>query len=147
MARMLKTFDSYMGAYGILQRARGKEMEDKDVKMAPNTRMYLIGKKYGDPIGINLYRTRIITIYDNGTWALSSGGYHTKTTQDRINKLSPANVGSKKGTWYLWPHSESPVEFYDGIKINSAGMPILPYSGYAATGRKPKTFKGSKRRK
>lgn len=76
---------------------------------------------------IRFHETDVITKLPNGKVVLSSGGWRTATTKERINTyvrqfLSDPNVtrwnflSQNKGVWYI---GES--EFYDGITLSKAG--------------------------
>jgi hypothetical protein len=45
-----------------------------------------------DGIGVTLHATRIVTVYPDGTIELRFGGWHTVTTNDRMNALMPRGV-------------------------------------------------------
>lgn len=74
--------------------------------------------EYNGYKAIRLHNTDIIVIKDN-TYQLFTGGWYTKTTKERINKHSPANVYSRKGQWFI-----GDVAFKEGIKIDSYGNVI-----------------------
>jgi hypothetical protein len=54
-------------------------------------------------IGIRFHATRILTFYPNGSFKVSSGGWRTSTTKQRINAFLPPRflVFAKKGEWYI----------------------------------------------
>lgn len=54
----------------------------------------------------------------HGRIRLSSAGYRTSTTKDRINRYTPSNVSvvQRQGVWYLKENSRK-QEFYDGIEV------------------------------
>lgn len=75
--------------------------------------------KYQKPNGdmaIRLHRTDIIVTGVNGTVTLSSGGWKTMTTKDRINKYAGVQIHSDKGIWKV-----SSIPFKDGMVIKANG--------------------------
>lgn len=67
-------------------------------------------------IGVRLHATHVVKLYTDGTYELSSGGWKTLTTKERINSYAPVAVCQKKGRWYL-----NGSDFYDGIRVDSEG--------------------------
>jgi hypothetical protein len=49
-----------------------------------------------------LHGTDII-VQTGDVYTLSSGGWRTNTTKDRLNSLSPARIYADKGAWYVHP--------------------------------------------
>lgn len=81
--------------------------------VANNTVRYMSG---GREI-VRLHQTDIVTKHPDGTYELSTGGWKTRTTQDRLNRFSPARIYSKSGSWYLAPN----VPYHDGVRIGPNG--------------------------
>ncbi len=52
-------------------------------------------------------------------FVLNTGGWQSKTTKSRLNDYTKAGISQKGGIWYI-----SGIPFYDGIKINSDGIPV-----------------------
>jgi hypothetical protein len=71
--------------------------------------------EYDNSVSIRLHGTTVVRFYPNGTVKLNSGGWHTNTTKDRINKYSPVKVYQQKYEWYL----QDGTEFEDNILVNS----------------------------
>lgn len=69
---------------------------------------------------IRLHDTDIITKLPNGNSILTSGGYRTPTTKERLNLFSPSCIYQEKGIWYMRDGSM----FFDGIEINEKGEVI-----------------------
>lgn len=65
-----------------------------------------------ETIGVKLHNTIVVTIHQDGTYTLNSGGWRTVTTKARINQFCPVKVGQKKYEWFV---GDEP--FYDGIKV------------------------------
>lgn len=80
-------------------------------KLDHNT--YLFYKPEYDYFYIQLHGNTIIKIYQYETH-LSSCGWLTMTTKDRLNKFSGYSVYQKKGQWYL---SHNDREFYDNMVL------------------------------
>jgi hypothetical protein len=73
-----------------------------------------------DKIEIALHGTVICTI-ESDKIMLSSGGWKTLTTKERINSFLPYpfRVYQEKNTWYLWDYkTKNKYLFEDGIEIN-----------------------------
>jgi len=45
--------------------------------------------EYDNSVSIRLHGTTVVRFYPSGIVKLNSGGWHTSTTKDRINKYSP----------------------------------------------------------
>lgn len=78
-----------------------------------------IGFKNGDK-AIRLHKTNIVKFTTDGKIILTSGGWKTTTTKDRLNKYNPFNVYQKNSIWYV----ETPkgtFNFYDGIAFDLQG--------------------------
>ena len=52
-------------------------------------------------ISVRLHGTDVVRFYPNGLVKLNSGGWHTQTTQRRINKYSPVKIFQKNFEWFL----------------------------------------------
>lgn len=69
---------------------------------------------------IRYHYTDVITMYPNGDTELTSGGWRTYTTKERLNRKF--NVWSDKGIWYIKePATGNTLTYFDGIKFDSAG--------------------------
>lgn len=73
-------------------------------------------------VAIKLHDTDIVTVYDNGTMRLDSGGWLTVTTKERINRYTNAGISQRNGIWYMRDGSL----FYDGMLIRPDGTPLKP---------------------
>lgn len=84
-------------------------------KLANNTTVIRLSD---DAIGVKLHSTIIVEYYDDGRVILRSGGYHTRTTAQRINQLLPPGAGvfQKDYTWYVSIRGET-REFHEGITL------------------------------
>lgn len=111
-----------------------------------NTRLY----RRGNDFAVRLHSTDVVTIHPDDTYSIRTGGWHTPTTSTRIRAYSPASVGSYKGEYclvvnalheYRMPdgtvveryHPDAEyveirpgyrVPFYEGIRVNSEGVPV-----------------------
>lgn len=86
-------------------------------KIAHNTYVEWFGR---DCIAIRFHATRIISFTADGRILLTSGGYRTVTTKDRLNQFGPAEVRIHQANyaWYVTtPTGEYP--FVDGIEVTS----------------------------
>lgn len=73
-------------------------------------------------IAIRYHNTDIVTIYDDDSVKLNSGGWRTSTTKNRMGKiLSPLfTVGQKDFEWFVYRIGDwdNPIPYHDGIIIN-----------------------------
>lgn len=126
MARMSVGILSWFGAQSKLGR--------KDsVKIGHNTwleRRFLTSeeyKKYGgyhEAFVIRYHQTDIITIMPDNTYILSSGGWLTSTTKERIAKLAPGRLYQKYLQWFVGEHYPHGAPFYDGIVVDANGKVV-----------------------
>ena len=70
-------------------------------------------KRKGDAITVLLHATDIVTMTPDGVNTLTSGGWKTVTTKDRLGKFSDVYIMQRKGKWYI---NDTNNLFYDGIK-------------------------------
>jgi hypothetical protein len=84
-------------------------------RIANNTFRY----QEGEDVVTRLHFTDIIRKHADGSYTLSSGGWKSKTTKERLNDYSPYRVFSNKGVWYVGDSSKA-VPFSDGIRLPQA---------------------------
>ena len=77
-------------------------------------------KRRGDDIALQLHTTDVVTFHRDGSITLSSGGWRTVTTKERIS--SYYRVSSVAGVWYMKDGSL----FYDGVTVDAAGDVVNP---------------------
>lgn len=96
-------------------------------KIRHNTVLY---RHANGDIAVRLHNTDVVTFHHpngerSGQVTFSTGGWHTATTKERINRYAPAfvKVYQAKGAWYLaevpgwdWENATH-REFYDGIAV------------------------------
>ena len=87
-----------------------------DRKAANNTTVRLID----GGVAIRLHSTDIVTIHDDGSMILNSGGWLSVTTKERINRYTPARITQRAGVWYMADGSL----FYDGMIIEADGRRV-----------------------
>jgi hypothetical protein len=61
-------------------------------------------RRYTVAIAVRLHATDVLTLFPDGRIEINTGGWHTVTTRDRINRYlpSPWSVGSQRGTTVLY---------------------------------------------
>lgn len=101
--------------------------------IANNTRAEIV---LDSVVAIRLHGTNVVTLFDNGSFSLSTGGWYTVTTKDRINSYLPGGVvrvGSHRPTrksparWWIFTPSWEPVApFFDGITFTADGTIVNP---------------------
>jgi hypothetical protein len=87
--------------------------------IANNTRLRL----HGSSIGLILHCTEVVTFNADGSIVLRTGGYHTVTTKDRLNRVARAHgwsVYAKAREWFVGHRSGTEFEFEDGFTIPPA---------------------------
>lgn len=90
---------------------------DKNKKtIGNNTKLRRLGN--GD-IVVELHGNRVVRYNRDGSTQISSAGYHTSTTKDRINRYTPSNVRvvQRDYDWYVTGVSSEKVPFDDGMTI------------------------------
>lgn len=79
----------------------------------PNTVQYT--KPNGD-VCFRFHHTDIIIKHKDGSFTLTSGGWKTKTTKERLNELTGSRISQSRGIWFI-----GDVPFQDGMKIKPNG--------------------------
>lgn len=94
------------------RKALGKK-EEKNI--GNNT--YLVRMPNND-IAVTLHGSRVVRYRKGGATQVSSAGYKTSTTKDRINRYTPSNVSvvQRDYEWYLKKNG-SKQPFQDGMRI------------------------------
>jgi len=96
----------------------------KSRKIGHNT---YLQRRNNNQIAVLFHSTDIITFTPADTAILSSGGWRTVTTKDRLNRFAPCQIYQEAGIWYIgdWRNKNGNPEFFDGIEINcNTGLPI-----------------------
>lgn len=102
----------------------GGEMQSR--KIANNTYLCRTGD---DEIGLLLHYTYVARFRRDGSVILDSGGWHTKTTADRLDYVSGWRQFSVRGDWWVtfsnrWDRNQW-VPFFDGIHLHQRTGEIL----------------------
>lgn len=95
-----------------------KALGDRRTKTIGNN-TELVRKRSGD-IAVELHGNEVVRFYSDGREVgLSSAGYRTSTTKDRLNRYSPRGVSvvQRQGTWYLKRNGQK-IPFEDGMAIS-----------------------------
>ena len=107
-------------------------------KLARNT--YLYARENG--IAVRLHETDVVTIHPDDSVTLTSGGWPTMTTKDRISGHIPGGVSlfASKSRWFLAPWARDMYRqpdtwtlFVDGVKVHFDGR--IEGGGEYAPGR------------
>jgi hypothetical protein len=107
----IKNGSSQMYTFNKLQSLINKS-RSKNPKILNNTR----ARMDGDRIVIRFWDTDIIKVDASNRYIIQVEGFFTKTTKDRINQITSAQVSQKKGIWYI-----GSTEFFDGITVDESG--------------------------
>ena len=90
---------TYEKAADIFATARNK---DHGKPLANNTRLIRLGlEDEKDILAVRLHDTNVVTYNPSGKIEFTTGGWHTVTTKDRINRFSPINVWQHQRVWYV----------------------------------------------
>ena len=79
-----------------------------------------------DTVAIKYHRTNILKINQENVVTISTGGWETVTTKDRLNQFLRCRgfyIFQKKGTWYISGNDET-VPYEDGMRITQDGTLI-----------------------
>lgn len=100
-----------------------------------NTRVQSQLGATGSDIGIRLHDTLVVVYHKDGSITVNTGGWHTVTTADRLERFGPSilRFNLRKGKIYVslkeaytddYTHEPSPwsiIPLRDGMKFNQIG--------------------------
>jgi hypothetical protein len=95
-------------------------------KLNYGKRQQAVERRPDGVLAVRMYETDVVTYFPDGRVQLSSGGWKTVTTKERINNHIPTGnyVSQERGVWYLriggWQTGTSYV-FADGMTIMPDG--------------------------
>lgn len=117
---------TYQDARRLMESARDPY---RGKPLANNTRLF--GPDADGAYRVQLHCTDVVTLRRNGTCVLRTGGWETVTTADRIRSFGPwqgwgaplpyAGRSESRG-WTVTLRDGSPGAFFDGIRVNAAGV-------------------------
>jgi hypothetical protein len=109
---------TYAEAATLLAHARNGER-----LLQNNTRLHAVGWLSEPSIAVRLHHTDVVVYHANGDISLSSGGWRTLTTADRIRTyVLYGRLGSDRGEWFFFPRGGGARSvFFDNMRINQAG--------------------------
>ena len=108
---------------------RDHGVKPTEVKRAANNTLYY---RIGDREFWRLHQTDIL-VHDmkKRAWTLSSGGWITNTTKDRLNQFGPVRISQERGQWFLlgldkdgYPDHSVRFPFADGVVVDEQGLPL-----------------------
>lgn len=111
-------------------------------------------KRDGGNIAVKLHQTDVVTFTPKNEVILSSGGWKTVTTKDRINRYSRAGIHQKNNQWFVYvsadySNPDKPVFFENPVTIFKDGVIITAKNkikgGEVATKAKEKAFEAQKK--
>lgn len=76
-----------------------------------------IRQRLDGAIAVRYHATDIIVYHANGDTVLSSGGWRTNTTKQRLNALTTASIYQHQYVWYIARPGMDTVPFVDGMVI------------------------------
>jgi len=92
-------------------------------------------------------RTQVVRAYYTGAVVLDSGGWHTVTTKDRINRFQHVcRVYSDRGRWLVnvhMPEGTWTYKFQDGMTVHANGRTLAANGDRMAGVFKPRTAEGA----
>lgn len=82
-----------------------------------------------DDVHVRYHSTAVVTIHEDDTYTLRTGGWFTKTTKKRIEDFSPVWIHGKTepyadGEWMVHSVGAAPVEFEEGMRVDWSGWPL-----------------------
>ena len=83
-------------------------------------------------IGVRYHRTMIVKMDPTGVLTISTGGWETVTTKDRLNQFlrcRGVSIFQKKGNWYINGTNET-LPYQDGMQVLSDGHVSAPVKRY-----------------
>jgi hypothetical protein len=89
-------------------------------RIANNTTLVDLGD---GAIGLRLHSTAVVTFRPDGSLVLNTGGWHTTTTKDRLNRVLRASgygIFAKRFDWYVSAPDGSTFAYEDGWTIPPA---------------------------
>ena len=81
--------------------------------VANNTKVVKTSRGYG----IKLHNTVVVDVDENNNYLLDSGGWHSRTTKERINNFSPVRLSQRNGIWY----TQCGQIYDDGMIVDASG--------------------------
>ena len=81
-------------------------------KVGNNTRARI---KPDGSVAFQLHSTDVVTIHDDDSATLRTGGWNSPTTKERINRYSPVYVHQKNWEWYL----SDGTPFQEGMTVRA----------------------------
>lgn len=104
---------------------------NKDRKVLGNNTT--LERRDNGTIAVHLHNTDVVTFYPDNRVSLTSGGFQTVTTKDRLNNYSGHRVYSVNGVWLV-----DGIPFHDGITFG-------PRGGKPENAANPKTVNKAKK--
>lgn len=76
-------------------------------------------------IAVRYHATNVLTFHPDGRIIARTGGWHTATTKERLNRQHTAAVSQVKHRWFVYPRRtdgpgwdfDRPVEFEEGMDL------------------------------
>ena len=84
-----------MGLLGVAPRNGRRKVDNNTYLSSP---LHIVGQ---GEVSLFLHDNRIITWFEDGTTELSTCGWETVTTKDRLNKFGPLSIYQSKYVWYF----------------------------------------------
>lgn len=116
MAKMKTTPTSYKEAHAVLG-------NKTSVKLGNNT---YLERRLSGAIAVRLHNTNIVVFDEDGeTITVSSGGWQSSTTKDRINQFIPFGRVYQKNYGWFFEFGGKSVPFFDGMNITAVAKPPI----------------------
>lgn len=117
--------------------ARDLLKDQQSIKLDHNT---TLERRGDDRIAVRLHQTDIVTFAPTFT-ELDSGGWHTRTTMDRMSQFGPVRIDGRNPHW-----TAGGYVYFDGMRFNRKGkmsakqphkpkgyQPVITVSGWSGT--------------
>lgn len=120
---------SYEEAEAYL-RGGGTKRTKQDRRLPGRRNSTRLQRRDNGDIAVKFHQTDVVTYRQNGDIVLSSGGWKTKSTKERIGTYTPGEIGDlrlivyqEKGVWYLgsWGEDGDRHIFEDGLTVHPDG--------------------------
>ncbi|MEE8551545.1 MAG: hypothetical protein V3T08_09870 [Gemmatimonadota bacterium] len=102
-------------AHALLTTRGGRKLPERSIGYATRVQREPCGS-----FAVVHHSTAICRLHLDGSITVDTGGWHSQTTKQRVNRVldgSPWSIGSDRGTLYWWRGSERFCEFEDGDRV------------------------------
>lgn len=118
----IKSYADAQRVYESIKPVRGTDIRPLGYRSKHNSARI---DKWGDDYSIHLYATEVVTYRPDGSVRLQTGGWHTQSTAQAINEMSPYSCRSVRGSLIAsCPHGGFFIG--DQLDFDPQGKPVNP---------------------